>query len=109
MYTCIAHKQFIFSHIIALIIYNGIPQFMGKRSMLTVAQTMQHFSNFVVGKSSPQEIATLGIIREISDSNLEKSGDWEVWSKIWSLPDYLGELTAMRRGPTKQLFALDFF
>ena len=63
----------------------------------------------MVGKSSPQEIAALGIIREISDSNLEKSGDWEVWSKIWSLPDYPGELTALRRGPTKQLFALDFF
>ena len=38
-----------------------------------------------------------------------QSGDQEVWSKIWSLPDYMRELTALRRGPTKQLFALDFF
>ena len=28
---------------------------------------------------------------------------------MWSLLDYMRELTALRRGPTKQLFALDFF
>ena len=39
--------------------------------MLTVAQTTQNIWNFMVGKSSLQEIATLAIIREISDSNLE--------------------------------------
>ena len=39
--------------------------------MLTVAQTMQNIWNFMVGKSSPQEIATLAIIREISDPDLE--------------------------------------
>ena len=39
--------------------------------MLTVAQTMQNIWNFIVGKSSPQEIVTLVIIREISDPNLE--------------------------------------
>ena len=39
--------------------------------MLTAAQTTQHISNFMVGKSSLQEITSLAIIREISDSNLE--------------------------------------
>ena len=34
------------------------------------------------------------IIREISDS---KSGDQEKRFKIWSLPDYAGELTVLRR------------
>ena len=34
------------------------------------------------------------IIREISDS---KSGDQEKRFKIWSLPDYAGELTALQR------------
>ena len=38
----------------------------------------------MVGKSSLQEIATLAIIPEISDS------------KIWSIPDYPGELTALQ-------------
>ena len=37
----------------------------------------------MVGKSSLQEIATLAFIQEISDS------------KIWSLQDYPGELTAL--------------
>ena len=44
---------------------------MRKRSMLTVAPTTQNIWNFMVGKSSLQEIATLVIIWEISDSNLE--------------------------------------
>ena len=39
--------------------------------MLTVAQAMQNILHFMVGKSSLQEIATLAIIQEISDSNLE--------------------------------------
>ena len=34
------------------------------------------------------------IIREISDS---KSGDQEKRFKIWSLPDYAGELTVLQR------------
>ena len=38
----------------------------------------------MVGKSNLQEIATLAIIPEISDS------------KIWSMPDYPGELTALQ-------------
>ena len=42
--------------------------------MLTVAQKIQNNWNFVVGKSSLQEIATLEIIQEISDSNLETGG-----------------------------------
>ena len=45
-----------------------------KRSMFSVAQTMQNIWNFMIGKSSLQEIATLAIIREISDSNLETGG-----------------------------------
>ena len=48
-----------------------MPEFMRKRSMLTVAQTTQNISHFMVGKSNLQEIATLVIIWEISDSNLE--------------------------------------
>ena len=39
--------------------------------MLTAAQTTQNISNFMVGKSSLQEITSLAIIRKISDSNLE--------------------------------------
>ena len=62
--------------------------------MLTVAQTTQNIWNFMVGKSSLQEMATLAIIREISNSNLEN----ERRSKIWSLPDYPGELIALRLG-----------
>ena len=38
---------------------------------------------------------TSAIIREISYSYLERSGDREIRSKIWSLPDYPGELTAL--------------
>ena len=61
--------------------------------MLIVAQTKQNIWNFMVGKSSLQEIATLAIIGEMSDSNLEtgrygpKSGvcriiqeSWQHWS-----------------------------
>ena len=39
--------------------------------MLTAAQTLQNISNFMIGKSSLQEITSLAIIRKISDSNLE--------------------------------------
>ena len=66
---------------------------MRKRSILIVAPTKQNIWNFMVGKSSPQEIATLAIIGEMSDSNLEtgrygpKSGvsriiqeSWQHWS-----------------------------
>ena len=58
------------------------------------SQTIQNIWNFVVGKSSLQEIATLKIIREISDSNLgtrrygPKSGvsriiwaSWQHWEE----------------------------
>ena len=68
--TYIAHKQFIFRPHYCLN-YSGIPEFMRKRSMSTVAQTMQNIWNFMVGKLSLQEIATLAIIQEISYSNLE--------------------------------------
>ena len=37
---------------------------------------------------------TSAIIREISES---KSGDQEKRFQIWSLPDYAGELTVLRR------------
>ena len=74
--------------------------------MLTVAQTIQSIWNFVVGKSSLQEIATLEIIRGISDSNLgtRRYGPKSGVSRI-----IMRQLTALRRGPTKQLFASDFF
>ena len=50
---------------------------------------MQNIWNFMVGKSSLQEIATLAIIREISDSNLEtgrygpKSGLSRIIQESW--------------------------
>ena len=58
--------------------------------MFSVAQTMQNIWSFMIGKSSPQGIATFAIIWEISDSNAEtgeyspKSGVsqifiWESW------------------------------
>ena len=58
--------------------------------MLTAAQTTQNISNFIVRKSSLQEITSLAIIRKISDSGVR-----EIQFKIWSLPDNLGELTAL--------------
>ena len=80
--------------------YSGIPKFMRKRSMLTVAQTTQNIWNFMVGKSSLQEIATLAIIQKISESNMEtgkygpKSGVsriiWESWQQC--LLDFEEEL-----------------
>ena len=48
--------------------------------MLRVAQTMHIFWNFMVGKSSLQEMANFGNIQEISDSNLETGR--------YGLPDY---------------------
>ena len=59
------HKLHINSSYLATL-YSCIPEFMRKRSVLTVAQTTQKF----VGKLSLQEISTLAIIREISASNL---------------------------------------
>ena len=50
---------------------------------------MQKIWNFMVGKSSPQEIATLAIIREISDPDLEtgrygpKSGVSQIMRESW--------------------------
>ena len=55
--------------------YSGIPEFMRKHSMLTVAQTTQNIWNFMVGKSSLQEIATLSIIREIYRTLIWRPGD----------------------------------
>ena len=66
--------------------------------MLTVAQTTKNISNFTVGKSSLQEMAPL----------VQLSGDQEVQSKIWSLPDYLGELTALCSVLQKFLSLLSF-
>ena len=59
------HKLRINSSYLATL-YSCIPEFMRKRSVLTVAQTTQKF----VGKLSLQEIATLAVIWEISNSNL---------------------------------------
>ena len=69
--------------------------------MLTVAQTTQNIWNFMVGKSSLQEIATLAIIREISASNMEtrkhgpKSGVPWIIRESWQqcLLDFEEELT----------------
>ena len=68
--------------------------------MLTVARTTQNIWNFMVEKSSLQEIATLAIIQKISESNMEtgkygpKSGVsriiWESWQQC--LLDFEEEL-----------------
>ena len=42
-----------------------------RKSLMLTAKTMQNIWNFIVGKSSLQEMATSAIILEISDSNLE--------------------------------------
>ena len=57
------------NHIIAYITM-AYRRFLRKSLMLT-AKTMQNIWNFIVGKSSLQEMATSAIILEISDSNLE--------------------------------------
>ena len=75
----IAHKQFI--------LYQNLWE-----NVPAAAQTMQNIWNFMVGKTSVQEIAILAIIREVSDSNIEtgrystKSGvcwiiqeSWQYW------------------------------
>ena len=90
--TYIAPKQFIFSHSIAYITVEY--QKLWGNVMLMVTQTRQNIWHFMVVKSSPQEIATLAIIREISDSNLEtvrygpKSGVSQIiqesWQRRWS-------------------------
>ena len=62
---------------------------MRKYSTLIEAQTTQNIWNFMVGKSSLQEIATLAIIQEISDSNMEtgrygpKSGVSRIIQESW--------------------------
>ena len=74
--TCIAHKQFIFSTLLKL-------------QWHAVAQTTQNIWKFMAGKSSLQEIATLAIMWEISDSNLEtgrhslKSGVSRIIRESW--------------------------
>ena len=60
--------------------------------MLTVRQLKQS-KIFKISLSESRiykKWQTSAIIREISDS-----GNREKWFKIWSLPDYLGELTAL--------------
>ena len=53
--------------------YNGIPEFVSKCFNIKrkIAQTKQNIGNFIVRESNLQKMATLAIIREISDSNLE--------------------------------------
>ena len=77
------------NHIIAYITM-AYRRFLRKSLMLT-AKTMQNIWNFIVGKSSLQEMATLAIILEISDSNLEsgryrpKSGVSGIIQESWQL------------------------
>ena len=78
--TYIAHKRFVFSTLSLKLQWHT--RIYGETFHVTVAQTTQNIWKFMVGKSSLQEIATLAIIREIQ-------------SKIWSLSDYPGELTAL--------------
>ena len=91
--------------------------------MLTVTQMTQNIWNFMVGKSSLQEIATLAVIREIPDSNLEtsgygpKSGVSRIIRKswTWTRPTYFNtqvrelgrlflKLLSLSRKKTKMLF-----
>ena len=74
--------------------YNRILKFVRKRSLLTVKYLKQRK---VLEISLPEsrflkKWQTSAIIQEISDSNLE---DVEKRFKIWSVLDYLGELTAL--------------
>ena len=50
-----------------------------------IAQTVQNIWYFIVRESNLQERANFG----------DYPGDWEKQFKIWSLPDYPGELTAL--------------
>ena len=59
--------------------------------MFSVAQTMQNIWSFMIGKSSPQGIATFTIIWEISDSNAETWG----YSPKSRVSQINGELTAL--------------
>ena len=61
------------NHILAYIIYNGIPEFVRKSLMLTVKSLKQSkvFENSTVRKSILQKWQTMAIICDISDSNLE--------------------------------------
>ena len=85
--TNITHKQFIFSTLSLKLQWHT--RIYGETFHVTVAQTTQNIWKFMVGKSSLQEIATLAIIREISDSNLEtgryslKSGVSRIIRESW--------------------------
>ena len=85
--TYIARKQFIFSTLSLKLQWHT--RIYGETFHVTVAQTTQNIWKFMVGKSSLQEIATLAIIREISDSNLEtgryspKSGVSRIIRESW--------------------------
>ena len=57
-----------------------------------IAQTTKNVWNFIVRESNLQEMANFG--DHPGDLNLW-SGDREKRFKIWSLPDYPGELTAL--------------
>ena len=85
--TNITHKQFIFSTLSLKLQWHT--RIYGETFHVTVAQTTQNIWKFMVGKSSLQEIATLAIIREIWDSNLEtgryslKSGVSRIIRESW--------------------------
>ena len=71
-------------------------------------------TSHIIGQENKRTLF-LAIIREITDINLEtrrngsksgdyrpKSGDREIRFKIWRLPDYPGELTALLPPPPKR-------
>ena len=60
-----------------------------------IAQTMQNIWNFIPESLVYKKWQTSAIIWAILDSNRAMPGDREIWSKICSLPDYPGELTAL--------------
>ena len=60
-----------------------------------IAQTTQNIWNFIVGKSTLQEMAKFG---DYPGDIILKPRDREIRSKIWCLPDYPGELTALLAG-----------
>ena len=74
---------------------------MRKRSMLTVKKLKQ----CKISKSLRSEIRVYNWMANFGEylgDFMLWSGDQEIWSKIRSLPDYLGELTALFSFSMKQ-------
>ena len=76
--------------------------------------TILNMSHFVVRKSSLRQIANYvnypGEYRHKSGDYRHKTGHWEIRFRIWKLPDYPGELTALvyKKGRTFPILKVFF-